>query len=105
MGGDTVEEGPSGAGDSGVQAAVRHFPARLAEIEALARASERFRDICEELAAAEAALVAVDQLDERFRAERRLEWLSYVRSALRDIDNELQNARIVSIGRTSRSDG
>ncbi|ODT12177.1 MAG: hypothetical protein ABS35_40885 [Kaistia sp. SCN 65-12] len=92
-------------GLEGVLAAIRHFPARMAEIESLARASERFREICGELADAEAALAAVDRLEEALRAERRLEWLGFVRSALKEIDGELRHARIVSIGRTGRSDG
>ena len=54
---------------------------------------------------AEAALAAVDRLDGTVRAERRLEWLGFVRGALKDIDGELRHARIVSIGRTSGSDG
>lgn len=95
------------AGDEGdgVLAAIRHFPAREAEIRGLAQASERFRDICEELAIAEAALSAVDRLDEPLRAERRLEWLGFVRCALKEIDGELRHARIATIGRPPGSDG
>jgi hypothetical protein len=94
-----------GEDPDGVLAAIRHFPARAADIETLASASERFRDICDELAVAEAALEAVDDLDEALRAERRLEWLGFVRCALREIDGELRQARIVSIGRPSAPDG
>lgn len=84
----------------GIQAAIRHFPAQAIEIEVLARESERFRDICDELAEAEAALSTVDRLDIALRAERRLEWLGFVRCALKEIDGELRHARIVSINRT-----
>jgi hypothetical protein len=98
-------EEQSGAGRDGVPAAIRHFPAQATEIEALARESERFRDLCEELAEAEAALSAVDGLDLALRAERRLEWLAFVRWALKEIDADLRQARVVSIDRTSGSDG
>lgn len=84
----------------GIQAAIRHFPAQAIEIEALALESERFRDICDELAEAEAALSTVDCLDIALRSERRLEWLGFVRCALKEIDGELRHARIVSINRT-----
>lgn len=96
---------PKGGGRDGIQAAIRHFPAKGSDIEALARQSERFQDICDELAEAETALSAVDRLDISLRAERRLEWLEFVRWALREIDDELRQARIVSIGRTRGSDG
>lgn len=98
-------EEPTNTGLDGVQAAIRHFPAQADDIEALARESERFRDICDELAEAEAALSTVDRLDVGLRAEWRLEWLSFVRWALNEIDGDLRHARIVSISRTSRSDG
>lgn len=98
-------EEPAGAGQDGVEAAIRHFPTQADDIKTLARESERFRDICDELAEAEAALSTVDRLDVALRAERRLEWLGFVRWALKEIDGDLRHARILSISRTRGSDG
>lgn len=86
----------------GVHAAIRHFPKRAGQIEALACDSENFRDLCDELAAAEEALAAVDRLAEAAQAERRLEWLSFIRGALAEIGAELQRIKVVTIERGSR---
>jgi len=88
--------------DEGVRSAKQHFPNRAQDIEALARESERFRDLCDELATAEAALAGVDQIDEAKRAEQRLEWLSYVRGALAEIDVELRRFNVIPIDRHGR---
>ena len=86
----------------GVLAAIRHFPDRRDDIEALAKERESFRDMCDELVAAEAALSAVERLDEATRAERRLEWLSYIRGTLAEIDAELRRVNVISLDRRSR---
>jgi hypothetical protein len=83
----------------GVLAAIRRFPAKRREIEALARERESFGDICDELAAAEQALAGVDRLDEATRAERRLEWLSFIRETLAEIEAELRRANVVPLDR------
>ena len=86
----------------GVLAAIRHFPDRRDEIESLAKERESFRDMCDELVAADGALSAVECLDEATRAERRLEWLSYIRSTLAEIDAELQRLNVISWRRGGR---
>jgi hypothetical protein len=53
--------------EDGMRVAIRHFPARAAEIQTLIGESERFREMCAELAAAEDALAAVGRLDEGLR--------------------------------------
>lgn len=83
----------------GVLAVIRRFPEKREEIEALARSSERFHDMCDELASAEMALAAVDRLDEKLQAERRLEWLSFIRDTLAEIDAELRRFNVLSIDR------
>jgi hypothetical protein len=88
--------------EEGVRSAKQHFPNRAWEIDALAQDSEDFRDLCEELATAEAALAGVDQAREGVRAERRLEWLSFIRSALAQIDAELERFNVVRIDRRGR---
>ncbi|WP_413991951.1 hypothetical protein ACMDCR_07605 [Labrys okinawensis] len=86
----------------GLNSAKRHFPNRSQDVELLAQESESFRDLCDELVTAEKALATVDQLDEATRAERRLEWLAYIRSALAAIEAELQHVNIIPIERGSR---
>lgn len=86
----------------GVHAAIRHFPDSARRIEALACDSESFRDLCDELAAAEKALAAVDCLAEAARAERRLEWLSFIRRALEEIGAELRRIKVVPIDCANR---
>ncbi len=86
----------------GVHAAIRHFPGSASQIEALACENESFRDLCDELAAAEEALAAVDRLAEAARAERRLEWLSFIRGALAEIGAELRRIKVVPIERGNR---
>ena len=86
----------------GVLAAIRHFPHRRDDIEAFAKESESFRDMCDELVAAEAALCAVERLDEATRAERKLEWLSYIRGTLGEIDAELRHVNVIFLDRRGR---
>jgi hypothetical protein len=81
----------------GLRSALRHFPDRVQRIEALERESENFRDICDELAAAEDALAAIDSLGESQRAERRLEWLGFIRSTLLEIEAELRRSNVIRI--------
>ena len=87
---------------AGVLAAIRRFPDRRSAIEALVVRNENFRDMCEELAVAEAALATVDQLDARLRNERRLEWLSCIHRLLKEMEDELQGAKIIPIDRGAK---
>ena len=56
-----------------VAAAIRRFPGRADIICRLAERSEAFRDMCEELAAAEAALARIEASPPANRAERMAE--------------------------------
>lgn len=80
-----------------VFAEIQHFPEKAKNIELLARGNEKFREVCKELAEAEKALASVDYLDEAVRAERRLEWLTFIRQSLSDIDAELRRVKIVPV--------
>lgn len=96
----------AGTETDGLRAAIKHFPDSAREIEALFRDKENFRDICDELAAAEEALAAVERLDSAAWAERRLEWLCYVRGALAEIDAELRRDKVVPLNcRATASEG
>lgn len=83
-------------------AAIRHFPERAKDIEMLVRDSESFRDLCDELAEAEEALATVEGLEIATRAQRRLEWLSFIRGTLAEISAELRRVKVVSIDRSRR---
>jgi hypothetical protein len=85
-----------------VEVVLRHFPGQRREVELLALESEEFRDLCDELATAEKALAAVDQVGIGVRAERRLEWLSFIRSALAEIDKELRRFNVIPLGQGRR---
>ena len=90
------------AKEDGVQAVLQRFPTRREAIEALAQESESFRDICDELVSAERALATVDHIDEPARAERRLEWLCFIRGAWAEIEAELQRVNVIPIDRGGR---
>jgi hypothetical protein len=90
--------------EDGMRVAIRHFPARAAEIQTLIGESERFREMCAELAAAEDALAAVGRLDEGLRGERRLEWLSFIRSSLEEIERELRRITVLPMTRNGPED-
>lgn len=85
-----------------VDAVIRHFPDSARQIEALAHDSESFREVCDELAVAEKALALVDSLSGDRRAERRLEWLCFIRGALAEIGAELRRVKVVPIERGDR---
>jgi hypothetical protein len=89
----------------GVLAAIRRFPTRRSAIEALVIRNENFRDMCEELAIAESALSTIDQLDERVRNERRLEWLGCIRRLLKEMEDELPGMNVIPINRHHKRDG
>jgi hypothetical protein len=63
---------------SAVLAAVRRYPQFELAIHRLVDADEVFRDICEELAEAELALLQVDGLPPALRETRRAEWQELV---------------------------
>jgi len=88
--------------EEGVRSAKQRFPAQIETIDALVQSSESFRELCEELAIAETALAGVERCSETMRAERRLEWLSYIRGALSAIEFELHRMNVVPIQRRNR---
>lgn len=53
-------------------------------------ADQNFRDMCEELAEAEAALSRADQLPLPIRAARKAEWQDLVERLAREVDAALQ---------------
>jgi hypothetical protein len=79
----------------GEKVAIRHLPASANEIQQRAVFDEVFRGICEDLAAAEAALAAVSTLPAAIRAERASEYLGLIDELLAEISLELARAKVV----------
>jgi hypothetical protein len=79
----------------GLTAARRKFPLSAKEIENLAHYDDEFRGLCDDLAAAEAALIAVESLDPALRAERLAECKGWIQSLSVEIENALDGAKVV----------
>ncbi|HWK67030.1 MAG TPA: hypothetical protein VNS34_19050 [Rhizobiaceae bacterium] len=73
-----------------LSAAVRRFPDFELTIRRMIEKDRTFRDICEELAEAEAALSRVAQLPPPIRAARRAEWEDLVGRLVREIEAALR---------------
>ncbi|CAH1654762.1 hypothetical protein CHELA20_53966 [Hyphomicrobiales bacterium] len=83
---------------AGVVAALRRFPAERRAIDDLAAHNEDFRDMCEELAEAEMALLAADVLPPGVREERRAEWMAVIDRISAEIAGVLNEANVIRIG-------
>jgi hypothetical protein len=71
---------------AGFLAACRRFPQHEFTIRRLMKADPEFRDICDELADAEAALERVDESSPaHLRETRRLEWSELVERLVREV--------------------
>lgn len=86
---------PGGA--AGLTSALRRFPTHSAEIENLIGRNETFRGLCDDLAAAEQALLSVDQLPDAVRESRRLEFKSLVDSLAGEIEHALSQVKVISL--------
>jgi hypothetical protein len=82
---------------TGLEAARRRFPASIGQIEILIRQDEDFSELCNDLAAAEAALVAVEDLAPTLREGRVAECNDWIASLSNEIEVALQNAKIIPI--------
>jgi hypothetical protein len=81
----------------GLEAARRRFPASSNEIERLIRQDDEFRGLCDDLAAAEAAVVAVNALAPELRAERLAECNDWISSLSLEIEHALLKGKVVPI--------
>ena len=68
-----VKSDGAGAAEA-VASAVRRFPRFELTVRRMMKADEAFREICEELAEAESALLATESLPAPLREVRREEW-------------------------------
>jgi hypothetical protein len=85
------------SGSAGLYAVLRRFPGEHALVRKLFIRDESFRAICDDLAAAQRALGAADQLAEHVRFERRAEYEEIVQSLASEIEVTLHRAKIVPI--------
>jgi hypothetical protein len=83
----------------GKRAALRRFPAEARLIEELSARSENFRDMCDELADAEWALLATKDLRPEIREERIAEWTGWIDRLTAEIAAELSNANVIPLDR------
>ncbi|BCH24021.1 hypothetical protein MesoLjLb_38060 [Mesorhizobium sp. L-8-3] len=79
-----------------LSAALRRFPELELTIRRMIVADQNFRDMCEELAEAEAALSRADQLPLPIRAARKAEWQDLVERLAREVDAALQEQQAVT---------
>nr|WP_051440890.1 hypothetical protein [Ensifer sp. WSM1721] len=89
-------------GRNGLQSATRWFPARGPEIETLLARDENFRGLCDDLAAAEEALAAAEQLPENLRTPRRREYEELIKDLAEEIAEALERANIFPISRSPK---
>jgi hypothetical protein len=79
--------------------AMRRLPKRAQEIEELARRSESFLDLCEDLGEAERGLAVAEAAPVDVRDERRAEWKSWIEILTQEIEEALLRSKIVPITR------
>jgi hypothetical protein len=84
------------------EAAVRRFPAAAEQIAQLMMRSESFRNVCEDLAAAEHALAKVDTLPAAIREARRAEAEGWIRELTDEIRSMLYSAKVLPISQGRR---
>ena len=86
----------------GTRAALRRFPDKARLIEELTARSEDFRDICDELADVERALLAAKDTPLEVREERIAEWEGWIDRLTAEIAAALESANVVPLDRGTR---
>ena len=86
-----------------LQLVMRRFPANARTIAEMSARPGPFRDMCEELADAEAALAAADGAPPKIRDARRDEWRSAIESLTQEIDEALRASNVVRIDREPKA--
>ena len=82
---------------SGLDAARRKFPSSLGVIESLIMHDADFRGLCDDLAAAEAAMKRLDALPPTIRAERLAECSDWIELLSGEIEKAMQRAKVVPL--------
>jgi hypothetical protein len=83
-------------------AAFRRFPHFELAIRRLMGRSEAFRDMCDELAEAEMALLKVDKVSPALREARRAEWQELIDRLVKEVEAALQDKDVVVKPRAGR---
>jgi hypothetical protein len=83
--------------NTGQRAAIRRFPSEAKLIEEVIVRSESFRALCDDLAEAERALAATDEMPEAFCRNRRAECQEWVEDLTNEIERALHKAKVVHI--------
>jgi hypothetical protein len=84
---------------SGLVAASRRLPALSGRIEELIRRDEEFSALCDDLAAAEDALVVVNGLSPELCSERRSECEGWIEDLTAEIEQALARANVIPLVR------
>ncbi|MBB3316803.1 glutaminase [Rhizobium sp. BK181] len=84
---------------SALAIAEAHFSGQVERVRQLFRASETFRSMCEDLAAAAETLANVDGLPDDVREARRQEYASLVEALVAEIGEALSQSKIVTLSR------
>jgi hypothetical protein len=74
---------------------LQHFAPRRDELQALAERNQRFCDMCEEFAAAEAALARIEGWPEDLRGERLDECQGWIERLIAEMDDALCSAKVM----------
>ena len=90
--------------ERGLQAAVRRFPLKVAEIRRLAFADESFRSLCDDLAEAESALGRWTLSSSAQSDVRRLEYQLLVEELFGEIE-QMVDRRMGAASASARGDG
>jgi len=85
---------------SALAVAEARFPEHVPQVQQLFRASETFRSMCEDLAAAVETLSHVDRLPDRIREARRQEYSGLVDALLDEIEDAIDQAKVVAFRRS-----
>lgn len=88
--------------EQNLEAALRRFPGRASELVERARLDPALFDMCEELAAAEAALANTGALPAELREERREEWREWIERLTHEIEDALAGAKVVPLSPRQR---
>jgi hypothetical protein len=80
-----------------VQAAIRHFPDRAESLVRLARISEPVREMCQELAAVEEAMSALEASTTPEAHERRAECEGWIIRLTSEISDALDEANVLPL--------
>lgn len=87
----------------GLYAVKRRFSAQAELIDDLTRASETFRELCDDLAACDATLEAIGAMQGRNAEARRAECLEWIASLTKEVKEQLRLA--TSTGRSGDRNG